>query len=210
MGVKFQLYNSLFLSLPFYGIDKTGILLSLFATNCEEFAAGKSPAEIIEGFFAERNASDALDLLFRFVQYVERQVVLFDALEDAAFAEMNDLTGSGTLTQLESAVQQNDRLAEFKQKLDEFSVRLVLTAHPTQFYPGSVLGIINDLDAAITANDVTTINTLLSNWDARRFSKSRSRRHSTNLSLIWYLENVFYHAIGGIATELRRSISDGL
>ena len=162
VGVKFQLYNSLFLSLPFYGIDKTGILLSLFATSCEEgFATGKSPTEIIEGSFAERDPGDALDLLFRFVQYVERQVVLFDALEDAAFAEMNDLTGSGTLTQLEAGVPQNDRLAEFKQQLEEFSVRLVLPAHPTQFYPGSVLGIINDLDSAITANDVTTINTLL-------------------------------------------------
>lgn len=210
VGVKFQLYNSLFLSLPFYGIDKTGILLSLFATDCEEgFAAGKSPAEIIEGFFAERNASDALDLLFRFVQYVERQVVLFDALEDAAFAEMNDLTGSGTLTQLESAVQQNDRIAEFKQKLDEFSVRLVLTAHPTQFYPGSVLGIINDLDAAITANDVTTINTLLQQLGRTPFfKKQKPTPFDEASSLIWYLENVFYHAIGGIATELRRSISD--
>lgn len=210
VGIKFQLYNSLFLALPFYGIDRTGILLSLFASNCEEgFAAGKSPAEIVETFFAERNSGDADDLLFRFVQYVERQVVLFDALEDAAFAEMNDLNGSGTLTQLEAAVQQNDRLAEFKQKLAEFSVRLVLTAHPTQFYPGSVLGIINDLDAAITANDVTTINTLLQQLGRTPFfKKQKPTPFDEAASLIWYLENVFYHAIGGIATELRRSISD--
>ena len=33
VGIKFQLYNSLFLSLPFYGVDKTGILLSLFNTD---------------------------------------------------------------------------------------------------------------------------------------------------------------------------------
>ncbi|MEQ1605205.1 MAG: phosphoenolpyruvate carboxylase [Pyrinomonadaceae bacterium] len=210
VGVKFQLYNSLFLALPFYGIDKTGILLSLFGSNCEEgFAAGKSPTEIIDGFFADRSASDALDLLFRFVQYAERQVVLFDALEDAAFAEMNDLNGAGTLTQLESAVQQNDRLAEFKQKLAEFSVRLVLTAHPTQFYPGSVLGIINDLDAAITANDVTTINTLLQQLGRTPFfKKQKPTPYDEASSLIWYLENVFYNAIGAIASELRRSISD--
>jgi phosphoenolpyruvate carboxylase len=31
--------------------------------------------------------------------------------------------------------------------LEDFNVRTVLTAHPTQFYPGSVLGIINDLRA---------------------------------------------------------------
>ena len=210
VGVKFQLYNSLFLALPFYGIDKTGILLSLFGSNCEEgFAAGKSPTEIIDGFLAERQNSDALDLLFRFVQYAERQVVLFDALEDAAFAEMNDLNGPGTLTQLEAAVQQSDRLAEFKQKLADFSVRLVLTAHPTQFYPGSVLGIINDLDAAITANNVTTINTLLQQLGRTPFfKKQKPTPFDEASSLIWYLENVFYNAIGAIASELRRSISD--
>ena len=210
VGVKFQLYNSLFLALPFYGIDKTGILLSLFGSNCEEgFAAGRSPTEIIDDFFEERNSGDPIDLLFRFVQYVERQVVLFDALEDAAFAEMNDLNGPGTLTQLEAAVQQSDRLAEFKQKLADFSVRLVLTAHPTQFYPGSVLGIINDLDAAITANDVTTINTLLQQLGRTPFfKKQKPTPFDEAASLIWYLENVFFGAIGAIAAELRRSISD--
>lgn len=206
VGVKFQLYNSLFLALPFYGIDKTGILLSLFGSNCEEgFAAGKSPVEIIDQFFTDRSPAESLDLIFRFVQYVERQVVLFDALEDAAFAEMNDLNGAGTLLQLEAAVQQNDRLSEFEQKLKDFSVRLVLTAHPTQFYPGSVLGIINDLDAAITANDVTTINTLLQQLGRTPFfKKQKPTPFDEAASLIWYLENVFYEAIGEIAAELRR------
>jgi phosphoenolpyruvate carboxylase len=32
---------------------------------------------------------------------------------------------------------------------ENFNVRTVLTAHPTQFYPGAVLGIINDLTNAI-------------------------------------------------------------
>ena len=36
VGIKFQLYNSLFLSLPFYGVDKAGILLSLFSSRCEK------------------------------------------------------------------------------------------------------------------------------------------------------------------------------
>ena len=105
VGIKFQLYNSLFLSLPFYGVDKTGILLSLFNTDCEEgFAQGKSPGEIIESFFENNPEDEKLDFLFRFVQYTERQVVLFDALEDAAFTELNDTSGAGTLTQLEARV----------------------------------------------------------------------------------------------------------
>ena len=36
VGIKFQLYNSLFTSLPFHRIEKTGILLSLLLNNCEE------------------------------------------------------------------------------------------------------------------------------------------------------------------------------
>jgi len=40
-------------------------------------------------------------------------------------------------------------------------VRTVLTAHPTQFYLGSVLGIITDLTDAIRANDLNKIKDLL-------------------------------------------------
>src|SRR5688572_30919440 len=35
-----------------------------------------------------------------FIQYAERQVVLFDSVEDAAFAEVNDLNGKGTVDAL--------------------------------------------------------------------------------------------------------------
>jgi phosphoenolpyruvate carboxylase len=145
VGIKFQLYNSLFTSLPFHRIEKTGILLSLLLNNCEEgYKKKQSPREIIEDFFAKHTAyrqpQEKLDLLFRFIQYIERQVVLFDALEDASFKEVNDFAGVGTLKQLESEVLQNDKQNELKDKLNDFAIRLVLTAHPTQFYPGTVLG----------------------------------------------------------------------
>jgi len=35
--------------------------------------------------------------MFRFIQYVERQIVLFDAIEDAAFPVVNNMEGSGSL-----------------------------------------------------------------------------------------------------------------
>src|ERR1700730_15942774 len=90
VGIKFQLYNSLFTSLLFHRIEKTGILLSLLLSNCEDgYKKKQSPVQIIEEFFSKHTSygkeEERLDLLFRFVQYVERQVVLFDALEDAAF-----------------------------------------------------------------------------------------------------------------------------
>lgn len=210
VGIKFQLYNSLFLSLPFYGVDKTGILLSLFNSNCEEgFASGKSPMEIIDGFFTDRTPAEKTDLLFRFVQYAERQVVLFDALEDAAFEQLHDTQGTGTLAQLERSVVQAERLDDLKQKLRSFSVRLVLTAHPTQFYPGSVLGIINDLEAGIRQNNVTDINTLLQQLGRTPFfKKKKPTPFDEASSLIWYLENVFYNAIGAIATELKSTLGE--
>lgn len=207
VGIKFQLYNSLFLSLPFYGVDKTGILLSLFNTDCEEgFAKGKSPLEIIESFFENNSEQEKLDFLFRFVQYAERQVVLFDALEDAAFSELNDPHGAGTLTQLEARVLQENRSGDFSEKLNKFSVRLVLTAHPTQFYPGTVLGIINDLVEAIEQNEVSLINTYLQQLGRTPFfKKQKPSPFDEAQSLIWYLENVFYEAIGNIASDLKNS-----
>ena len=72
VGIKFQLYNSLFTSLPFHRIEKTGIMLSLFLNNCEEGYKKKlSPVQIIEEFFQKHTSfsdeRDKLDLLFRFI-----------------------------------------------------------------------------------------------------------------------------------------------
>ena len=96
IGIPFQLYNSLFISLPFHKIEKTGILLSLFLDECiEGYKAGYSPDEIIGHFFNKHTSAktekDRLDLMFRFIQYAERQVVLFDALEDAGFKKVNQV-----------------------------------------------------------------------------------------------------------------------
>jgi phosphoenolpyruvate carboxylase len=204
VGIKFQLYNSLFLSLPFYGVDKTGILLSLFNEQCEVgFAGGKSPSEIVDGFLSQYS-NKTVDLLFRFVQYVERQVVLFDALEDSAFPHVHEMNGPGTLGHLLGAVEQNNRSEALIARLEEFSIRIVLTAHPTQFYPGAVLGIINDLVEAIEANEVSNINTLLQQLGRTPFfKKQRPTPYDEAVSQIWYLENIFYEAAGAIAAELR-------
>ena len=49
VGLKFQLYNSLFTSLPFHRIEKTGILLSLLLSHCEEgYKKKKSPSQIVD------------------------------------------------------------------------------------------------------------------------------------------------------------------
>ncbi|HEX4372340.1 MAG TPA: phosphoenolpyruvate carboxylase, partial [Puia sp.] len=209
VGIKFQLYNSLFTSLPFHRIEKTGILLSLLLTFCEDgYKKKQSPEQIIEEFFAKHttytNDRDKADLLFRFVQYVERQIVLFDALEDAAFKNVNDMGGTGSLKHLVSEVIQTNKENELSEKLKDYAVRLVLTAHPTQFYPGSVLGIINDLSRAVIDNNSSQIDMYLQQLGKTPFlKKQKPTPFDEAVSLIWYLENVFYQAAGRIFTALK-------
>jgi phosphoenolpyruvate carboxylase len=77
-------------------------------------------------------------------------------------------------------------------KLEDFSVRIVLTAHPTQFYSGKVLGIINDLEDAIKANDFTEVNQLLLQLGKTAFiNHEKPTPFDEAVSLCWFLENVF-------------------
>ena len=162
-----ELYNSLFLTLPFYKVKDTGTLLPLFIKSCEDGVKNsETPAKLIEAFFGKytpnTDEQDIIDLLFRFIQYIERQVVLFDAVEDASFNKLNIADEQSSLRALFLKANDDKTLhAKVDQLIEDFSLRLVLTAHPTQFYPGSVLAIINDLTAAIKINDITTINQLL-------------------------------------------------
>jgi len=213
VGNRYHIYNSLFLKLPFHGITRTGTLLPLLLQHCEEgFQAGKRPDEIIEHFFRDyapgMDEQKRLALLFDFVRYVERQVVLFDSVEDAAFSEVHDVKGTGTVNALLLRTQAEDRTQLLSEKLENFSVRVVLTAHPTQFYPGSVLAILTDLEQAIRRNDVQEVNMLLHQLGKTRFfKKSKPTPFEEAVSLSWYLENVFYHSITDIIEKLCAGLS---
>ena len=216
VGIKFQLYNSLFTSLPFHRIEKTGILLSLLLSDCEDgYKKKQSPSEMLDEFFAKHtpqlNERERLDLMFRFVQYTERQVVLFDALEDASFKDINDVNGAGSLKHLESEVLQTGSEDKLTEKLKHFAIRLVLTAHPTQFYPGSVLGIINDLSKSLSENNAAQVHLLLQQLGKTPFFKHiKPTPFDEAISLIWYLENVFYAASGRIINFLKNQFPQSL
>jgi phosphoenolpyruvate carboxylase len=212
VGIKYEMYNSLFTSLPFHRVEKTGILLSLFVLHCEEgFRKEQSPSDIINTFFEQytsyRSEQEQTDLLFRFIQYSERQVVLFDALEDAAFSDIHDMGGLGTLKHLQSEVLQNKSQTELALKLKDFSVRLVLTAHPTQFYPSEVLGIIHDLANALIKDNTALVNTFLEQLGKTPFfKKKKPSPYDEAINLIWFLENVFYHSAGQILSNLKAQL----
>ncbi|MDH7445779.1 phosphoenolpyruvate carboxylase [Aquimarina sp. 2201CG14-23] len=208
---KYQIYNSIFITLPFDEITNTGVLLPLFKEVCEKgYDQKKNPSEIVENFFKlyQDNPSDKEkhDLLFRFIQYIERQVVLFDAIEDAAFPIVNNMDGRGTLRSIKEEAQAKGQLEELKEYLRRFKIRPTLTAHPTQFYPGTVLGIIHDLDLAIRNNDSQGIKRLLAQLGKTAFfKKEKPTPYDEAVSLIWYLENVFYHAVGTIYNYIQQN-----
>ncbi len=205
---RFTVYNSLFLDLPFDHIYRTGTLLPILTSACQSgFEKNKTPKEIIHQFFDELMAGkpekERNDLLFKMVQYIERQVVLFDSIEDAAFEKVNDLKGKGTMAALISRVENDNKKEELIAKLKEFSIRLTLTAHPTQFYPGNVLAIITDLEAAIRNNDLGLINMLLQQLGKTGFiNKEKPTPYDEAVSLCWFLEYVFYPSIGDVIVRM--------
>lgn len=212
---KYQIYNSIFQTLPYEKIAKTSVLLPLFHEVCEKgFQTGKNPTEIVDTFFEKYldspSEEERIDLLFRCIQYIERQVVLFDAVEDAAFPIINNMNGLGTVRSMKETAFSQGKKEALKRYLKEFKVRVVLTAHPTQFYPGSILTIITDLDKAIQKNDLALIKQLLAQLgNTAFFKKQKPTPYDEAVNLIWYLENVFYHSVGTIYNYIQENIYDG-
>ncbi len=206
---RFELYNSLFQTLPFYQVKDTGILLPFFSSHCEkEVTREVSPTAIIASFFKKYvpdiDHREQINRMFRFIQYIERQVVLFDAIEDSSFSKIGRADDAGTLQSLlqQGAVSEQAR-DEISKKLNDFSLRLVLTAHPTQFYPGTVLGIMTDLIEALKTNEINTIDVLLQQLGKTPFfNKTSPTPVDEAISLAWFLENIFYHAVSGIQSKL--------
>ncbi|MDR6944547.1 phosphoenolpyruvate carboxylase [Mucilaginibacter pocheonensis] len=206
---RFELYNSLFQTLPFYQVKDTGILLPFFSSHCEKGAIKQaSPTDIIETFFKKYvpdiDHREQINRLFRFIQYIERQVVLFDAIEDSSFNKIGKFDDSGTLQSLlHQATMSDETRNKISEKLKDFSLRLVLTAHPTQFYPGTVLGIMTDLIEAVKVNDIPNIDVLLQQLGKTPFfNKTSPTPVDEAVSLSWFLENIFYYAVSGIQSKL--------
>jgi phosphoenolpyruvate carboxylase len=76
--------------------------------------------------------------------------------------------------------------------LENFNVRTVPTAHPTQFYRAQLRGIINDLTDTIPSKQFNKyIKELLAQLGKTPFY-SKWKANPLEAVGIWYLENVFY------------------
>ncbi|PVX47792.1 phosphoenolpyruvate carboxylase type 1 [Flavobacterium sp. 103] len=212
---KYHIYNSVFITLPFDSVDNTGVLLPIFTELCDNgFKKQETPKEIFD-FFSDKyltsaTEKDKINLMFHFIQYIERQIVLFDAIEDAAFPVVNNMEGRGSLRDIKEKSDVRDNKEELIHFLENFNVRTVLTAHPTQFYPGPVLGIINDLTEAIRNNNLLEIKQLLAQLGKTPFIQNeKPNPFDEAVSLIWYLENVFYNTSGEMVHYLQKNVFEG-
>jgi phosphoenolpyruvate carboxylase len=199
---KYHLYNGLFLKLPYEQIAGTGMLLPILTQYCRQgLEAGRKPVDIVDGFFERftdlSDESEKINFLFKVIQYVERQVVLFDSIEDASFEELNAASVQQSLKDMYIIASASGKQPDWYDFLRQFSVRIVFTAHPTQFYPPAVQHIIHDLEDAIQADDVNAIDELLQQLGQTPFvNREKPSPLDEAKSIIYYLRNVYYHAIG--------------
>jgi phosphoenolpyruvate carboxylase len=194
------------LNLPHKHSTYTGIYIPLLRKLSQEgFDNSKSPVEIIEEFIGShtdiKSTEEKFDLLFRIVQYIERQVVLFDCVEDAAFLEFQR-PQIGTYLKAE-----NQYYESLKEHLKSFSTRLVFTAHPTQFYPNEVQIIMYEMRQAIQKNDITAIDKLLNQLSYTPFVKrEKPTPFDEAESIIYHMRYVYYQTIGKLYHQIFKNL----
>ncbi|MCW3785822.1 phosphoenolpyruvate carboxylase [Plebeiibacterium sediminum] len=214
--LKYQLYNSLFLSLQLEAVEKAGNLIPLlYQSSTQGLQNGEDPITIIKKFFAHHQADlsedEQNDFLFKVIQYIERQIVLIDALEDAAYSKIHRINGENSYASISDRVKKENLMAEMAEVIKEFGVRVVLTAHPTQFYPSQVLGIITDLMEAIKKGEVAVIRDLLGQLGKTPFfQKQKPTPLDEANRLTFYLRDTFYPAIGQILDKTAEDYKDSL
>lgn len=209
---KFNVYNSLFLNLPFQGISNVGMLIPLMHHVCKQgLEAGKDPMEILDSFFNMhtdiKTENEKIDFMFRVIQYVERQIVLFDSVEDAAF---NDIGKNGSYLSLKDfflMINGKKNEENISEKLSTFGTRIVFTAHPTQFYPPSVLDIISKLRTLIIENDMNGIDLTLQQLGLTSLINSKKPTPFDEArNIIYFLRNIYYEAVGELYTYIKKNI----
>ncbi len=211
---KFNIYNSLFLSLPYKNIENVGILIPLLLDQCERgLKEGKEPQEILDVFFSNfaniQDERERLDFMFRIVQYVERQVVLYDSVEDSAFPKLQEYSTSLTIPDYFQLVNRTKNWDKVSKKLSTFSARIVLTAHPTQFYTPAVLDIIAELRSLIDEDRLHDIDVTLQQLGLTSLVNAKKPTPLDEAkNIIYILRNTYYDAVGELYQYVKNNIKD--
>lgn len=207
---RFQVYNSLFMSLPYDKMTNIGMLLPfLYEESRTGYEAGKSPEQVLDEFFQNHTelttAEEKISLLFRIIQYVERQVALFDSIEDSSFSTLYSNRDKGTFRNFYEIAENSGKLEELHKKLKNFAVKIVFTAHPTQFYSNSVQSILHDLNDAIKKDSLSEIDMLLQQLGMTSFiNQERPTPYDEAQSIIYYLRYVYYDTLGELYRDIKK------
>ncbi|MCB2219016.1 MAG: phosphoenolpyruvate carboxylase [Bacteroidetes bacterium] len=211
---KFNLYNSMFLNLPYRKVENVGMLIPILQrwskSGLEE---GKEPLEILNSFFEGqtnlKTEMDRIDFMFQVIQYVERQVVLFDSVEDVALPEIRQMEDDLTIRDFFHQMDHRISAEDIRSKLQTFSARIVLTAHPTQFYPPRVLDIMSRLRHKVRDNDINGIDILLQQLGlSSLLNPEKPTPLEEARNIIYFLRNVYYDASGQLMAHIRTSTQD--
>ncbi len=211
---KFNVYNSLFLNLPYQNIENVGMLIPLLLHQCQKgLQSGKNPQDILKGFFQNFASLDTeraqIDFMFRIIQYVERQVVLFDSVEDAAFPKMHEHSLSLSIKDYFELVDKHKSWDKVSEKLSNFSARIVLTAHPTQFYTPAVLDIIGELRTLILEDRIDDIDITLQQLGLTSLINAKKPTPLDEAkNIIYSLRNVYYNAVGSLYAYIKENIKN--
>ncbi len=211
---KFNVYNSLFLNLPYRNIENVGMLIPLMLDQCQKgLNSGMNPKEILEAFFQNyvdvTSEKDQIDFMFRIIQYVERQVVLYDSVEDAAFPKLHEHSSSLSIKDYFQFVDKNKSWDKIADQLSNFSARIVLTAHPTQFYTPAILDIIANLRALILEDKIDAIDVALQQLGLTSLINAKKPTPLDEAkNIIYILRNVYYDAVGDLYAYIKSNVGD--
>mgnify|MGYP006075796093 CR=1 FL=1 len=211
---KFNIYNGLFLDLPYSRDSNIGELIPLLSKIITKgLAAGKTPQQILNEFCAENTSFNSekqkIDFMFKVVQFIERQVVLYDAIEDAAFPDITKTSKRPDITDFLNPSISDDVREIALSKLNNLSTRLVFTAHPTQFYQPAVLSILNNLGQYVRHNQIDEINETLKQLGLTSLLNTKKLTPFDEAkNIIYYLRNVYYNAIGDLFNTLKKELKN--
>lgn len=209
---RFDIYNGLFLNLSYTDEHNVGHLLPILQRATEEgLDKGMDPEAIMNGFFEEHlddaSPNGRLNFMFRVVQYIERQVVLYDSIEDSAFPTMNGHREGLNIPDFTERAERKEKPGVVAKKLNDFGLRITFTAHPTQFYPRSVLDIMADLRTLIREDRIHDIDRKLHQLGlTSMLNQDKPTPLDEAKNIIHYMRSVYYDAIGELYGELSHEL----
>ena len=217
--LRHNLYKSFLTNLPFEGIKEIALIFSLFKNRVEKSFiknfTDENSLDLIQSFFKNQKIpkSKIKDYLFKFIQILEREITLFDAIEDAMFQEINETSreNQGALSYFLNKVDKDWKLTDLYRHLKNYKIRIVLTAHPTQFYPVYILNIIEELSLQISNKNIENINSTLKQLAYSSFlNKKKPTPFEEANSIVIFLKKIFYEVISDIEWEIERKIKNNL